>query len=114
MALGSLIRIFVMTILFNLFLPTGDIYSDIGLMLETIQFRVSDSYEILGCRACHGKTEADIAELRINNCLCARGTGRTHLFCGEKVEFCGNFVSSFRKMIELDNLKHCENFASHF
>ena len=68
MALFTIIRIFVLAILFNLFLPTGDIYSDIGLMIETIQLRNSNSLEMSGCRACHGKEEVDIESANNDTC----------------------------------------------
>ena len=55
MALLSVIRIFVMTIFFNMFLPSGDVHSDIYLMYETRTFQNTESLEMFGCKACYGK-----------------------------------------------------------
>ena len=64
MGLFTIFRIFTLAILFNLCLPTGDIYSDIGLMVQTIKFKNSDTYEMLGCRACYGKEEAEMKRIK--------------------------------------------------
>ena len=72
MALFTIIRVFVLAILFNLMLPTGDVYSDIALMIETIKFKNSDTYEMIGCRACYGKEEVEVKS--VNNEYCTSCT----------------------------------------
>ena len=51
---------FVTSLLFNVFLPTGDVGSDVYLMIKTILFDLGDSTELAGCRSCYGKSERDV------------------------------------------------------
>ena len=60
MALLTVIRIFVLSILFNMMLPSGDVYSDVYLMYQTWTFQNTDSIEMSGCRACFGKSVKDL------------------------------------------------------
>ena len=57
MGLVSVALIFSISILFNVILPTGDVYSDVALMVNTITFNVASTLEISGCRVCHGRDE---------------------------------------------------------
>ena len=43
-------------------LPSGDVYSDIALMMQTWAFDNIESKELLGCRACYGKDEQDLVQ----------------------------------------------------
>ena len=80
MSLFTVIRIFVLTIFFNIILPTGDVYSDILLMSQTRTFQNTDSLEMVGCRACFGKTEKDLYpnERGCDTCV----TKNTNFLCG--------------------------------
>ena len=57
---ASLLVLFVSSILFNVILPTGDVYSDVGLMVKTLRFDLGDTIELSGCRSCYGKDEGDL------------------------------------------------------
>ena len=96
MGLFTIIRIFVLAISFNIFLPTGDIYSDIGLMVQTIKFQNSDSQEMLGCRACYGKEEAEIERRKLTNC--------TTCITKNLVNRCGRLPSSINKLLEIESV----------
>ena len=60
MGVGSVISTFVMCILFNILLPTGDIGSDLNLMHQTLSFNLGDSIELEGCKSCYFKLESDM------------------------------------------------------
>ena len=60
MSLGSVISTFVMCILFNIMLPSGDVGSDINLMYQTLKFDLGDSLELEGCKSCYRKTEREV------------------------------------------------------
>ena len=60
MGVGSVIATFVMCILFNIILPSGDQGSDIYLMYNVLTFQLGVSLELSGCRACYRKTESEI------------------------------------------------------
>ena len=100
MALLSVIRIFVMAIFFNMFLPSGDIYSDIFLMLQTWNFNNIDSLEMSGCRACYGKTEHDLYHFE-KAC-------KTCVTKNENFQ-CGRYVSSINKLLHIENRYGCES-----
>ena len=67
MAVFTIVRIFTLTIFFNTILPTGDVYSDILLMFQTLTFQNTDSLEMIGCRECFGKSEEDLYPT-LNDC----------------------------------------------
>ena len=56
MGLKSVIATFVMCILFNIILPTGDVLSDLDLMRLALTFNLGDSLELEGCKSCYYKT----------------------------------------------------------
>ena len=60
MGVQSVIATFVMCILFNLLLPTGDVGSDIKLMIKTLTFDLAHSLEMEGCKSCFHKSEKDV------------------------------------------------------
>ena len=60
MGIASVVSTFVMCILFNIFLPTGDVGSDVNLMYLTLTFNLGESLELSGCRACYHKTENEV------------------------------------------------------
>ena len=85
MALLTLIRIFVLSILFNMMLPSSDVYSDVFLMYQTWRFQNTDSLEKAGCRACYGK---DVKDLVVNKDGCEKHVTKNFAFtCGEKSSF---------------------------
>ena len=53
----TIIRIISLTIFFKLILPSGDVYSDVALMIQTWTFQNVESRELVSCRACYGKDE---------------------------------------------------------
>ena len=72
MGLGSVIATFVMCIIFNILLPSGDQFSDINLMYKTMTFDLGNSIELEGCKSCYHKTEKEVyfpeKELLSNSC----------------------------------------------
>ena len=100
MARLAVVHLFVISIVFNMMLPTSDVYSDIILMFQTWNFQNTDSLEMSGCRACYGKTEQDLYR---NDKDC--GTCIT-----ENVNFyCGRYFSSINKLSEFENKDNCVN-----
>ena len=70
MTLITIIRIFSLTIFFNIILPSGDVYSDIALMIQTWTFQNIESTELSGCRACYGKDEQDLLSSQKDCTMC--------------------------------------------
>ena len=102
MALLNVIRIFVFSILFNIFLPSGDVYSDIFLMYQTWTFQNTDSLEMSGCRACFGKSVKDLFP-RDDDCeKCV--TENFNFYCGKYFSFLNKYSS-----IESESINKCEN-----
>ena len=88
-AILFLVFIFVMRIIFNVYLPSFDIYSDITLSYKTFTFRLGDSLLLAGCRVCQGKDETEIYTLKnksCQQCLTSNFPGG-NLFCGNSREF---------------------------
>ena len=88
---------FVMCILFNIILPTGDVSSDLNLMYQTLTFNLGGSLELAGCKSCYHKTEQDIyyseKDLTSNEC-------KTCLY--DRYSNCGQFPSFLTKVSELE------------
>ena len=100
MAILTVIRIFVLTIFFNTILPTGDVYSDVLLMVETWTFQNTNSLEMVGCRACFGKTEDSLysSEKDCETCI----TKNSNFYCGF-------YIPSMKKLHEIESRKKCLN-----
>ena len=60
MGFTTVIITFIMSILFNVFLPTGDIGSDLNLMYQVLNYDLGESLELQGCKACYHKTEKEV------------------------------------------------------
>ena len=99
MALFTIARIFVLTIFFNMILPTGDVYSDILLMFQTWTFQNTDSLEMVGCRACFGKTEEDLypTERGCKTCV----TQNANFACGHNIPSLKKFLEDRRYLKHL-------------
>ena len=90
---------FLMCIVFNLILPSGDVYSDVALMTNTLTFNLGDSFELAGCRICHGISEDELYS-KINSCdICLTN----------KYYDCGRSSSILNKITQLQNGKECVN-----
>ena len=100
MALLTVIRIFVLTIIVNMILPSGDVYSDIAMMYETWTFRNTESLESVGCRACYSKKVEDLAPSTKDCTLCVTKNFRSH---------CGGMLTSLKKLVEYENANKCED-----
>ena len=97
----SILVVFVSSILFNVILPTGDVYSDVGLMVKTLQFDLGDTLELAGCRSCYGKDEDELILEENEGCP----------FCVEhpKGHDCGGSPSILNKLFELQTSQSCGN-----
>ena len=80
MTLLVVIRSFVLTIFFNMILPSGDVYSDVALMIQTWKFKNIESLELSGCIACYGKDEQDLMPSRKDCSTCI--TENSGFWCG--------------------------------
>ena len=97
----TVIRIFIISIFSSLILPSGDVYSDIALMIQTWTFQsIENSLEISGCRACYGKNEQDLlfSQKGCTTCI-TRNTGFV----------CGEYVLSLKRLIDMEKNNQCEN-----
>ena len=99
-----LVFIFVMRIIFNVFLPSFDTYSDLTLAYKTFTFRLGESLLLAGCRVCQGKDETEIYTLKnksCQQCLTSRFVSG-NLACGNSHEF-------LDKIHELERKDTCDN-----
>ena len=95
MGVGSVVLTFVMCILFNVLLPTGDIGSDMYLMRNTLMFNLGRSVELSGCKACYYKSEDDVYDLS------KKFRREKRKWCLiDKSFYCGQFLSVIDKMVE--------------
>ena len=96
MSLFCVVSTFVMCILFNIILPSGDVGSDLNLMYQTLNFDLGDSLELEGCKSCYHKTEKDVyyseKELTSNEC-------KTCLY--DQFLNCGSHLQILKKVEEL-------------
>ena len=99
----SILVVFVTSILFNVILPTGDVYSDVGLMVNTLGFDLGTTLELLGCRICYGKNEDDLISTENESCP----------FCVEnlKLRNCANSLVFLNIIHELQTSPFCTNQA---
>ena len=97
MGLQNVATIFCLSILFNVIFPTGDVYSDIALMVNTITFKIANTLEMSGCRACHGKDETEVYKPLNGSCQqCSNSYA------------CGSIPNVLNKMVELQNKDTCQ------
>ena len=81
-------------------LPSGDVYSDVALMIQTWTFKNIDSVELIGCRACYGKDEQDLLHSQKDCTTCiTKNLGF----------WCGDFALSLKKLTDIENNNQCEN-----
>ena len=104
MGVGSVIGTFVMCILFNIILPSGDQGSDIYLMYNVLTFQLGVSVELSGCRACYGKNENEIYDSKIQfieqkNC--------NNLCIQDKHFYCGRYPKLVNNIFDHQNSKKC-------
>ena len=88
------IRVFALTIFFNMTLPTGDVYSDLALVIETYNFQNSETWQMLGCQACTDESDLE-NPIEHDNCLCI-----TQNLGGF---YCSNDIETFKKLLYLQN-----------
>ena len=97
----SVLVVFVTSIMFNVILPTGDVYSDVGLMVNTLGFDLGTTLELIGCRICYGKNEDDFISKENESCP----------FCVENLKRrnCANSLVFLNKIHELQKSLFCTN-----
>ena len=102
MALFTVIRTFVVAIIFNMILPSGDVYSDIAMMYQTWTFRNTESLALFGCIACYGKKVEDLVPLKKDCTLCITKNEFFH---------CGGF-RWMKKLFTVENANECKDLTS--
>ena len=102
MGLACVVSTFVMCILFNIILPTGDVQSDLRLMYQALTFDLGDSLELEGCKSCYYKTEKEVfyPKRDLNNNSC-----KTCLY--DENSICGIYPPIVKKMRELKYERNC-------
>ena len=100
MSLGSVITTFVMCILFNILLPTGDVGSDLNLLYQTYTFNLGDSFELEGCKSCYHKSDKEVyhpeKDLTSNKCkICLFNPGLD----------CGGYTNQLKKINQMEREK---------
>ena len=50
----------VITMVCNVILPSLDVYGDVVLMVNTLNFNLGDTQSMSGCRACYAKNGQEI------------------------------------------------------
>ena len=99
--MACVITIFVICLLFNVFLNSFDVYSDITLTFKTLTFNLGKTFLLTGCHICHGKENKDVYYTRNNSC---------HQCLSRNSEFmCGNSYEILNKLNELENSKTCKD-----
>ena len=102
MGIKSVVSIFFTTILFNVFLPSGDMGSDLFLMISTITFDLGDSIEMSGCRSCYGKSEEEVYYNRNSNQEC-------QMCLDDFYGICGAYPLMLNKLNDLQSKRNCRN-----
>ena len=98
MGFGSVAATFVMCFLFNIFLPTSDVGSDINLMYQALTFNLGESLELSGCKSCYFKTLKDVyyPEIHLEEKKCQSLLYNPTLTCGR-------YLPSLNKIIEFQS-----------
>ena len=95
----SIVSMFVVSILCNVLGPSGDIYSDVGLMVNTLTFNLGESLLLSGCRACYKRNEEDVYSLTNRPCQTC--------FSDKEILVCGGHPQTLTKIQELQNSESC-------
>ena len=96
----AVISMFAQTILFSILGPSGDIYSDVGLMVNTLTFNLGESLLLSGCRACYKRNEDEVYTLKNRPCQTC--------FNDNEILDCGRHPQTLNKIQELQNLESCQ------
>ena len=74
----------LLSLIFNISLPTADVVFDVLLMRDTLNFAGYNSVTMAGCRACYYKNEDQVYTNIANNiCIEDGGYGFGGNFCGQ-------------------------------
>ena len=95
----AVVSMFAQTILFSILGPSGDIYSDVGLMVNTLTFNLGESLLLSGCRACYKRNEDEVYSIRNRPCQTC--------FNDNENLVCGRHPQTLNKIQELQNLESC-------
>ena len=101
MGVGSVIVTFVMCILFNVLLPSGDIGSDLKLMYLALTFNLGDSLVLEGCKLCYNKNQEDVYG-SINNLEKNSSYNKCKTCQFDPRLSCGSSIPILKKMIQLE------------
>ena len=99
MGVASVVASILMCFCFNMILPSGDVYSDVYLLINVLTFNLGDSIELSGCKVCYGVTEEE---------LYAETTSCDVCFTS-KLDSCGGYPQMLKKLTNIQNQKECGN-----
>ena len=87
----AVIATFALSLFFNVFLNSFDVYSDVILAFNALTFNLGDSILLSGCKACSGKLDKDV--FSVKNSYCQQCLTKNHNFqCGQSVEIIENVL----------------------
>ena len=97
MGVATVVVSMLMCFIFNMILPSKDVYSDVYLFINVITFNLGDSIELSGCKVCHGVSEDELYAETTSCDVCMTSKSNT----------CGGYPSILKKMIDIQNKEEC-------
>ena len=99
MGLAFVLSTFLIAIVANVLIPSGDNYSDLALLVKSATFNLGESTLLQGCQHCYGKSEREVYSTL--NTPCQQCT-RNEFFA------CGHYKEMLKKLQELKESDTCE------
>ena len=97
----SATRSLLLSAVFGVILPSFDVYSDVYLMHNTLNF-VGDDLQSIGCKACFGKSEEEVYSKKVG--VCTMCTTQGDNYYNEGGIICGGYISAMKKMLEIKEI----------
>ena len=99
MGVASVVASILMCFFFNMILPSGDVYSDVYLLINVLTFNLGDSIELSGCKVCYGVTEEELYAETTSCDVCLTS----------RLDSCGGYTSILKNLTNIQNQKECGN-----
>ena len=99
MGVASVVVSILMCFFFNMILPSGDVYSDVYLLINVLTFNLGDSIDLSGCKVCYGVTEEELYAETTSCGVCFTS----------KLDSCGGFPVILKMLTNIQNQKECGN-----